>query len=148
MDRLTRSRSAKTDSVDFISSLYRNMCYYRNMHTDDVTIGRRIVELRQYLGWNQAALVAALDGRGLDWSQGTLSKVENGARPVRLVEARYLAMALEVTVEDLLSQPGEIVTERATTEELIVEARRIIGSLDTATERIDRARELLVRHVK
>lgn len=51
-------------------------------------------------------------------------------------------------MEDLLSQPGEICTERATTEELIIEARRIMGSLDTATERIGRARELLERHVK
>lgn len=56
------------------------------------------------MGLSQAELSERLRDRGLPWSQGTVSKVELGDRPVRLAEAPMLAESLEVEVEDLLSE--------------------------------------------
>ncbi|WP_338856961.1 helix-turn-helix transcriptional regulator [Gordonia hongkongensis] len=68
----------------------------------DEQIGSRIVQLRDQRGWNQGQLAEALRASGLNWSQGTLSKVETGTRPVRLAEVSVLVDVLQAKVDDLI----------------------------------------------
>ena len=59
-------------------------------------IGERVRQRRISLGLSQGGLAGRLQAAGLAWSQGTLSKVENGDRPVRLSETRALAKVLDI----------------------------------------------------
>lgn len=72
-----------------------------NTHTDP-DVGKKIVELREQRGWNQGQLAELLRENDLNWSQGTLSKVEAGLRPVRLAEAPALALVLRTTIGELV----------------------------------------------
>jgi transcriptional regulator with XRE-family HTH domain len=74
------------------------------MDARDEEVGRRVEVLRKRLDLSQAEMSERLRANGLNWSQGTLSKVETGARPVRLVEVPALSMALNV--EPLALFPG------------------------------------------
>lgn len=75
---------------------------------NDATIGERIRSLRGELDLSQGELADRLRKHGLPWSQGTLSKVENGDRPVRLAEAPMLAAALGIEIEDLAAGPSRL----------------------------------------
>lgn len=68
----------------------------------DQLLGAFIQRHRQTLGLSQGDLAAKLRKRGLNWSQGTLSRVELGERPVRLAETLTLANALSIPPENLL----------------------------------------------
>lgn len=57
----------------------------------DQRIGQRIQAAREAAGMSQADFAQRLADRDLQWSQGTLSKVESGQRPVRLAEVPRLA---------------------------------------------------------
>ncbi len=70
------------------------------METDAV-VGKRVEELRTEAGLSQEDLSVRLRAAGLNWSQGTLSRVETGSRPMRFVEALTVAGALGVEVADL-----------------------------------------------
>ncbi|MDG3014149.1 helix-turn-helix domain-containing protein [Speluncibacter jeojiensis] len=69
----------------------------------DKQIGRQIHRRRTTLGWTQGDLAKRLQQVGLNWSQGTLSKVENGERPVRLSETSSLTSVLGVEGLELMS---------------------------------------------
>lgn len=62
-----------------------------------VRLGRRLKELRQKRGWNQAYL-AELSGIG----RAHISQLENGAIEARLGTLEALATCFEMTVADLL----------------------------------------------
>lgn len=62
-----------------------------------VRLGRRLKELRQKRGWNQAYL-AELSGIG----RAHISQLENGAIEARLGTLEALAICFEMTVADLL----------------------------------------------
>lgn len=70
----------------------------------DRQVGFRIQTAREAGEWNQSQLSASLIEAGLPWSQGTLSRVETGQRPVRLTEAVILAEVLGVPLTELI--PG------------------------------------------
>lgn len=74
-----------------------------NELTDD-QVGKRVVDLRERRGLNQGQLSEQLRANGLNWSQGTLSKVEAGMRPVRLIEAPTLALTLRTSVSALVDE--------------------------------------------
>lgn len=71
--------------------------------TADVEIGQRLQQVREQQKLSQAQAVRALGEAGLVWSQGTLSKVESGTRPVRLAELPAIARALGVSQSELLA---------------------------------------------
>ena len=72
--------------------------------TENLTIGERVAWYRRRRGLSQEVL-AGLVGRTTDW----LSKVENGrANLERLSIIKSLADALDVTVGDLLGEPGVV----------------------------------------
>lgn len=70
----------------------------------DTQIGARIVELREQRGLSQGELSSRLRSAGLNWSQGTLSRVELGQRPVRLSECPPLTLALRTDLAVLLGE--------------------------------------------
>ncbi|MDW5612088.1 helix-turn-helix transcriptional regulator [Mycolicibacterium sp. D5.8-2] len=70
------------------------------MESDSV-VGKRIESLRARAGLSQEELSKRLRDAGLNWSQGTLSRVETGSRPMRFVEALVVANALGVEVAEL-----------------------------------------------
>lgn len=101
----------------------------------DQEIGARIRDLREGVSVQQGAFAERLREAGLPWSQGTLSRVESGRRPVRLVEAPLLADQLGVSIDDLL---GGATESRADTV-LIERQRQAIEAVRTDLQRaIDR----------
>lgn len=70
---------------------------------DDLELGRWVQRRRAQLRLTQGDLVKRLRDAGLSWSQGTLSRVENGDRPIRAVELEALATALDSTIADFLA---------------------------------------------
>lgn len=105
----------------------------------DQQIGQRIVELRDRRGWNQGDFVEILRRHGLNWSQGTLSKVESGLRPVRLTEATLLATALRTRVYELLNADLPLQTESDTKQRV----RAQISWVDSAAIELERAQRHL-----
>lgn len=70
---------------------------------DDLRFAQNMLVLREQKGLSQADLVRRLRENG--WHtvhQTTISRIENGERPVRFGEARAIAQALEVTADRLL----------------------------------------------
>lgn len=53
------------------------------------------------MGYTQKEFSEVLQSVGLGWSQGTLSKIEAGERPVRLSEAASLKATLGLTMDEL-----------------------------------------------
>lgn len=76
--------------------------------TPDEEIGLRLQQMRERLALNQSQLIKRLRSAGLAWSQATISKVEAGARPVRVAELPALAAALSVSPQDLLAPEDPI----------------------------------------
>lgn len=79
--------------------------------TANAAIGARVRAARVAAGFrNQGDALPHLEAAGLTWTQGTLSRVESGVRPLKLVEAATLATALGVTVGHLLGSPEDDAT--------------------------------------
>lgn len=76
--------------------------------TPDEEIGQRLQQVRERQDLNQAQAVRALRSAGLVWSQGTLSKVESGIRPIRLAELPAISKALGVSQSELLAPEDPI----------------------------------------
>ena len=81
------------------------------MSISDRDVGQRIEVLRG--DRTQADFASLLQSHGLKWSQGTLSKVEQGQRPVRLTEAMLIADALGTTLDQLGFRPERGLSELA-----------------------------------
>lgn len=80
----------------------------------DELIASRIIQIRTERGESQADFSKRLrDAKpvGLNWSQGTLSKVESAQRPVRLAEAVTLAEILGIPIDELVA-PTDFVARR------------------------------------
>lgn len=104
--------------------------------TEDEQVGATVARLRRDKSLSQAELSTLLRARGLAWSQGTLSKVEAGQRPVRLVEAPVLGSALGVDSSALLEgdmladRPDEVRRELVQAREELAEAQDLVTSLE------------------
>jgi transcriptional regulator with XRE-family HTH domain len=75
---------------------------------DEEEVGRKIEALRTNAGLGQKELSERLRAAGVNWSQGTLSKVENGSRPIRFTEAIKVAQVLGVTTNELQPSGGAL----------------------------------------
>lgn len=76
----------------------------------DEKIGQAIASARKSAGLEQKELSEALTAKGLNWSQGTLSRVETGDRPVRLSEVVILQEVLRLDANKLLSSSNDLFT--------------------------------------
>ncbi len=64
-------------------------------------IGKNVRFIREKKGWTQGQLTAKCNL--IDWgiSRGTLAKIESNVRRVTDIEVRYLALALDINIENL-----------------------------------------------
>jgi len=83
-------------------------------------IGIRIYNARVAAGLNQLQVSACLKERGLNISRETISKIENGDRPLSAIELPVFAQVLSVTVDLLLKEED--------TEDLVTLFRRKSGA--------------------
>ena len=67
-------------------------------------IGIRIYNARVAAGLNQMQVSERLKERGLNISRETMSKIENGDRPLSAIELPVFAEVLSVTVDVLLKE--------------------------------------------
>lgn len=104
----------------------------------DEQIGKRVVDLREGRGLNQGQLSERLRENGLNWSQGTLSKVESGVRPVRLIEAPTLALVLRTSVSALVDEDRPA-TDSPMSREL---QHEVLDQLDQLSEALGHARSI------
>ena len=65
-------------------------------------IGAKIRELRKAKGWTQKALAAQMQLSGLDMTELTILRIENGTRFVPDYEVKALAKLFQVEYSDLL----------------------------------------------
>jgi transcriptional regulator with XRE-family HTH domain len=77
----------------------------------DALVGRNVRRLRDAQGLTQADVAERLVEQGLPFRQQTIVKIEKGQRPLRQREARAIASALDVLVDDLDAE--EMVVDRA-----------------------------------
>ncbi|MDF9877480.1 helix-turn-helix domain-containing protein [Cellulosimicrobium cellulans] len=119
----------------------RETRYGTDVDERDVMIGRRIAQLRSAQGLSQAELASSLRDSGVRWSQGTLSKVEAGQRPVRLAEAEAVARELDADIAELLAPHDFIAQLRMSADQGEIEARsRYIRAVRAAWHANIRAR--------
>lgn len=81
------------------------------MDNEDKAIGSQLQLLRESKGLNQSQMVKRLNAAGISWSQATLSKIEQGARSVRLAEAPKVAWVLGVELDELAVKSNQLARE-------------------------------------
>lgn len=94
----------------------------------DTALGQAIIARRYALGMRQVELSELLRADGVNWSQGTLSKVEIGTRPVRFSEVGALAKALGTT-PDHLADPASIAHQAGQAAQVLDAAIRTLQEL-------------------
>ncbi|WP_280245138.1 helix-turn-helix domain-containing protein [Nocardia abscessus] len=72
----------------------------------DRAVGKRLEHLRMTLGLSQEQMSERLRAAGVNWSQGTLSRVETGQRAMRFTEALEVANALNIDASELAPNGG------------------------------------------
>jgi transcriptional regulator with XRE-family HTH domain len=81
---------------------------------NDRIVGAHIRRLRRALDMRQVDLGKRMAELGFThWSQSSITKIENGIQPLRLVEAIGLASILGCEVEDLAGRVDGVVTPHA-----------------------------------
>ena len=71
-------------------------------------IGRRVREIREDRGLRQEEMAQRLQAFGVPWNRSMTAKVERGERGVTLEEAVLLALALDVSLEELVPAAGKV----------------------------------------
>jgi transcriptional regulator with XRE-family HTH domain len=69
----------------------------------EAAIGQRVRAHREKRGWSQAHLGKLLADFGAPMNQPMVYKLEYGSRPLRVNEVQALALAFDVTMDDLLT---------------------------------------------
>lgn len=118
--------------------------YYVNLMENNNGVlglfGGRVAGLRKSQGLSQEAVASRMREHGHDWHQTTVSKVENGQRPVVLEEAYDLALSLDRHLRDFLAGESSEHEETGRAYELaaarLEEARR---TLEDAQRRVEEA---------
>ena len=89
------------------------------VHEADARFAQRVKAERERRRISQTQLVTALAAKnGIRWHQSTMTKVEAGERPVRLMEALALASVLGMPLDDLLDDPDSEEARRRRSERL------------------------------
>lgn len=83
------------------------------------TIGTRVREARERSGRPQRTIATSMTMLGHKWIQDTMTRVENGKRPLRLSEAVTLADILGVSLESLYRDQPTTAKDTAAIRELL-----------------------------
>ena len=93
--------------------------------------------LRESLGWTQSDLVDRMRKAGLEYvNQSTLSRIENGSRPVRLMESHVLSQLFDRTVLQMM-RPWRQNSWIVEADQFAVKFRHDIVALFEATQQYD-----------
>lgn len=114
---------------------------------DDARFAENVRRERERAGWSQAEFARLLQEAGLaHFHQTTVSRVENGERPVRLGEARVIAKTLGTRVSLLIMPDAKYapIQEFAEALDAVDAAHRALRS---AADDIDARRWLLGYHL-
>lgn len=77
---------------------------------EDKRFGARVRELREESGMKLADLVEEMQSAGVEYmNTSTLSRIENGIRPVRLSEAQVISQIFRVSLEVLVLEESWVV---------------------------------------
>jgi transcriptional regulator with XRE-family HTH domain len=93
--------------------------------------GENVRRARTVKGWSQRRLAEALDIRGVKLDPSAVTRIERGAREVKLREAAAIAQCLDIDIQELITPAGR--------EPLAV----IIQTLKSATDRMQAGRSAL-----
>lgn len=110
---------------------------------DEANFVESIKRLREEKDWTQADLARAMGDIG--WTgiyQTTVSRIENGSRPLRMGEARGIAMALGVPFSSMMAPIDEIQPVRDL-ERLVRQARADARRLRRQEDSLEKALEEL-----
>jgi transcriptional regulator with XRE-family HTH domain len=87
----------------------------------DTEIGQNVRHLRERMQLSQSAFAAATRTKGLHWHQPTVSRIEDGERPLRLAEAVVLAESFGFLLPNGLGLSAGIRLSIKTLEQLLQE---------------------------
>src|SRR5699024_4589604 len=92
---------------------------------DETNFVRNMQKLREQRGWSQGELARRMQEVGwTSFHQTTVSRIEQGLRPVRLGESRGIAEVLGSSVDQMI-RPGDGSENIRQLEKLVEEAKRI-----------------------
>lgn len=118
-----------------------------NLLPEEQTFAQQVRLLREERGWSQSDLAQKLHDAGIEYaSQSTVSRIEKGSRPVRMIEAERLASIFGRSVH-MLSHPDSRDAYIVHASAIHVQARRDFvrfkEALRDAAEAQIRGKELL-----
>jgi len=114
---------------------------------DDARFAENLKRIRESQGMTKADLVRTLREAGWDSvHQTTVTRIENGERPVRLGESRVIARALKTSLERLVREPSEARVEDRIEEDIRSLKEAFNGIVD-GTESLLQFSEQLGREV-
>lgn len=87
----------------------------------DAEIGQTVRELRERMHLSQSAFAELTRSKGLSWHQPTVSRIEDGERPLRLAEAIVLSESLGFLLPNGLGVSAGIKMSINTLEQLLKE---------------------------
>lgn len=79
----------------------------------DRLIGKNLQTLRVSKGLSQAELASAISTATERIPQQTIVRIEKGTRPIKFAEAVRLCRALDVQLDSLVGEDGEVKNDRA-----------------------------------
>ncbi|BDT96991.1 helix-turn-helix domain-containing protein [Nocardia sputorum] len=106
----------------------------------DRAVGKRLEVLRIRLGLSQEQMSERLRAAGVNWSQGTLSRVETGQRAMRFTEALEVAAALNIDATELAPDGGGFVYLARKVRRELAEHEAAIREAETRLELATRGR--------
>jgi transcriptional regulator with XRE-family HTH domain len=98
-------------------------------------LGANIRRLRLLRDWRQVDLTHALGQLGASWIRQTLSYVESGQRNITVTELVCVALALDVSLDELLDPLGQTMALRGTWEWLTLSDDEVAAVLLSARRR-------------
>jgi transcriptional regulator with XRE-family HTH domain len=87
----------------------------------DAEIGQTVRVLRERLHLSQSDFAAAIRSKGLGWHQPTVSRIEDGERPLRLAEAIVLSESFGFLLPNGLGVGAGVKLSISTLEQLLKE---------------------------
>lgn len=90
---------------------------------EEMTFAAQVRALREERGWTQADLVDRIKSSGLMYmNQSTLSRIENGTRPVRLMESQVLSR--------IYDRPVTMMIDPHARNRLVLEAESVVKAIN------------------
>lgn len=97
----------------------------------EAEIGVRVRKLREKLSLSQSAFAELVRTHGLAWQQPTVSRIEEGERPLRLAEAVILAESFGFPIFDITGYRAGLMASLHAVTNLLEETERESLGMDS-----------------